>query len=204
MSNGLVARLAIALQTAYVLAVFGGRSWAQRRSTGQSGFRLRRIPGARSRGPSALVAAGALTILAGTAAAASSARRAAPIRCLGLAGMALGLAGTLRAQRDIGRSWRIEVDTAERTELVTRGLYRLARNPVFSFPVFSFMILAALSSAVAVPTPVTAAGAAAVAVGAEMQTRLVEEPHLRRAHGDSYLSYARRTGRFFPGIGRLP
>lgn len=199
MSNGLVARLAIALQTAYVLAVFGGRSWAQRRSTGQSGFRLRRIPGARSRGPSALVAAGALTILAGTAAAASSARRAAPIRCLGLAGMALGLAGTLRAQRDIGRSWRIEVDTAERTELVTRGLYRLARNPLFSF-----MILAALSSAVAVPTPVTAAGAAAVAVGAEMQTRLVEEPHLRRAHGDSYLSYARRTGRFFPGIGRLP
>ncbi len=199
MSNGLVARLAIALQTAYVLAVFGGRSWAQRRSTGQSGFRLRRIPGARSRGPSALVAAGALTILAGTAAAASSARRAAPIRCLGLAGMALGLAGTLRAQRDIGRSWRIGVDTAERTELVTRGLYRLARNPLFSF-----MILAALSSAVAVPTPVTAAGAAAVAVGAEMQTRLVEEPHLRRAHGDSYLSYARRTGRFFPGIGRLP
>jgi protein-S-isoprenylcysteine O-methyltransferase Ste14 len=198
-SNGLVARLAIALQTAYVLAVFGGRSWAQRRSTGQSGFRLRRIPGARSRGPSALVAAGALTILAGTAAAASSARRAAPIRCLGLAGMALGLAGTLRAQRDIGRSWRIGVDTAERTELVTRGLYRLARNPLFSF-----MILAALSSAVAVPTPVTAAGAAAVAVGAEMQTRLVEEPHLRRAHGDSYLSYARRTGRFFPGIGRLP
>lgn len=199
MSNGLVARLAIALQTAYVLAVFGGRSWAQRRSTGQSGFRLRRIPGARSRGPSALVAAGALTILAGTAAAASSARRAAPIRCLGLAGMALGLAGTLRAQRDIGRSWRIGVDTAERTELVTRGLYRLARNPLFSF-----MILAALSSAVAVPTPVTAAGAAAVAVGAEMQTRLVEEPHLRRAHGDFYLSYARRTGRFFPGIGRLP
>jgi len=198
-SNGLVARLAIALQTAYVLAVFGGRSWAQRRSTGESGFRLRRIPGARSRGPSALVAAGALTILAGTAAAASSARRAAPIRCLGLAGMALGLAGTLRAQRDIGRSWRIGVDTAERTELVTRGLYRLARNPLFSF-----MILAALSSAVAVPTPVTAAGAAAVAVGAEMQTRLVEEPHLRRAHGDSYLSYARRTGRFFPGIGRLP
>ena len=199
MSNGLVARLAIALQIAYVLAVFGGRSWAQRHSTGESGFRLRRGPGAGSPGPSALVAAGALTILAGTVAAASSARHAAPIRCLGLAGIALGLAGTLRAQRDIGRSWRIGVDTAERTELVTHGLYRRVRNPVFSF-----MILAALSNAVAVPTAVTAAGAAAVTVGAEIQARLVEEPHLRRAHGDPYLSYARRTGRFLPGIGRLP
>jgi protein-S-isoprenylcysteine O-methyltransferase Ste14 len=188
-----------------VVAVFGWRSWAQRRSTGDGGFRLRGGWGAAPRGPSALIAAGALTVVAGTVsvagverAAAGAQRSAAPIRCLGLAGLALGLAGTLRSQRDIGRSWRIGVDAAERTELVTTGLYGWVRNPVFSC-----MILAGLSSAWAVPGAATMLGAAAMAAGAELQARLVEEPHLRRAHGDLYLAYARRTGRFVPGVGRL-
>jgi protein-S-isoprenylcysteine O-methyltransferase Ste14 len=31
--------------------------------------------------------------------------------------------------------------------------------------------------------------------------RVVEEPHLRRTFGDEYAAYARRVGRFLPGIG---
>ena len=40
-------------------------------------------------------------------------------------------------------------------------------------------------------------------VALELQTRLVEEPYLRRVHGAAYEEYARRVGRFVPGVGRL-
>jgi protein-S-isoprenylcysteine O-methyltransferase Ste14 len=40
--------------------------------------------------------------------------------------------------------------------------------------------------------------------GLEIQVRLVEEPYLIRVHGDAYRTYAARTGRFVPGVGRLP
>jgi protein-S-isoprenylcysteine O-methyltransferase Ste14 len=33
--------------------------------------------------------------------------------------------------------------------------------------------------------------------------RALEEPYLARLHGDVYRSYAARTGRFLPGIGRM-
>jgi protein-S-isoprenylcysteine O-methyltransferase Ste14 len=39
-------------------------------------------------------------------------------------------------------------------------------------------------------------------VGIQIQVRLVEEPYLRRVHGDAYRRYAMRTGRFLPMIGR--
>lgn len=38
----------------------------------------------------------------------------------------------LAAQQAMGRSWRIGVDTDERTELVTEGVFGLVRNPVFT------------------------------------------------------------------------
>jgi protein-S-isoprenylcysteine O-methyltransferase Ste14 len=40
-------------------------------------------------------------------------------------------------------------------------------------------------------------------LGIEMQVRAVEEPYLKRIHGEAYLHYAKRVGRFVPGFGRL-
>ena len=37
---------------------------------------------------------------------------------------------------------------------------------------------------------------------AQSTVSAVEEPHLRRLHGDPYAAYAARTGRFLPGVGR--
>jgi protein-S-isoprenylcysteine O-methyltransferase Ste14 len=42
-----------------------------------------------------------------------------------------------------------------------------------------------------------------VVVAVQLQVRLVEEPYLRRLHGETYADYAQRVGRFFPGVGRL-
>lgn len=199
MSNRTVARYVLVLQGIYVLLAFGWRSWLQYRSTGDSGFRLTHEASPEARAASALLTAGALTGLVGSAIAKPSDRRASPVRRLGLAGIAVGLAGTYRAQLDMGRSWRIGVDPVERTELVTDGLFRYARNPIFSFST-----LVGLSSAAAIPNAATVAGAAMLVAGVEIQARLVEEPYLRDAHGDAYAAYCAHTGRFVPGVGAFP
>jgi protein-S-isoprenylcysteine O-methyltransferase Ste14 len=54
-----------------------------------------------------------------------------------------------------------------------------------------------------VPNVVAFAGLAALVLALEIQVRLVEEPYLRKTHGETYLSYGARTGRFAPGMGFL-
>jgi protein-S-isoprenylcysteine O-methyltransferase Ste14 len=116
----------------------------------------------------------------------------------GLAALAAGAALTLLAQLQMGVSWRIGVDARERTALVTRGAFGWVRNPIFSG-----MFVGLVGVALLVPHALSFAGLAAVAVGIELQTRLVEEPYLLRTHGDAYRAYAREVGRFVPGFGRL-
>ena len=116
-----------------------------------------------------------------------------------LAGLWLCAAGVLViaiAQRQMGQSFRIGIDDAK-TPLVSRGLFRLVRNPIYSG-------LLALLLGVMLVIPCTAsillgsAAAAAIAI----HTRL-EERHLLALHGDAYRAYAAGVGRFIPGIGRL-
>jgi len=61
----------------------------------------------------------------------------------------------------------------------------------------------ALGLALIVPTVFAVLMLAAFVIAWEIQVRLVEEPYLASVHGDDYLRYAARTGRFLPGIGRL-
>jgi protein-S-isoprenylcysteine O-methyltransferase Ste14 len=117
----------------------------------------------------------------------------------GLVVALVGIGATLATQLSMGDSWRIGVDDHERTELVTRGAFTLARNPIFTA-----MTIAAVGLAAMVPN-VIAVGGVVVLIGAlELQVRGVEEPYLRRVHGAAYHRYAAHVGRFLPGIGRLP
>ena len=68
---------------------------------------------------------------------------------------------------------------------------------------FAAMIPAFAGIALLAPNIVTLAGAVLLLVALELHTRLIEEPHLLRVHGEQYTSYAARVGRFLPGIGRL-
>jgi protein-S-isoprenylcysteine O-methyltransferase Ste14 len=111
---------------------------------------------------------------------------------------ALGIAGTLHAQLAMGSSWRVGVDPSERTALRTEGPFRLVRNPIFSW-----MMLAAAGLALLVPNLASLGALAALVTAIELQVRLVEEPYLLRTHGEAYASWAQRTGRFVPGLGRL-
>ena len=121
-----------------------------------------------------------------------------PFRVLGLAMFALGLAGTLIAQVAMGDSWRIGVDESEKTELVTAGPFAVVRNPIFAA-----MIPTSLGLALLVPNVVALAAFLVLLAALELQVRLVEEPYLMRTHGEHYLVYASRVGRFVPGVGKV-
>ncbi len=105
----------------------------------------------------------------------------------GLALCAVGIAGTFAAQMAMGASWRIGVDPEERTELVTGGVFDLCRNPIYTF-----MIIAWVGFALLVPTWVALAAGVLLITGIQIQVRLVEEPHMIRTHGETYLAWARR------------
>ena len=120
-----------------------------------------------------------------------------PVGVIGIVLAAAGGLAVFAAQLGMGESWRIGVSDEQRTELVTGGWFSLVRNPIYSA-----MILALLGFALMVPTWLGFAAVIAVAAGLEVQVRAVEEPYLRRTHGEAYRDYASRVGRFVPGIGR--
>jgi protein-S-isoprenylcysteine O-methyltransferase Ste14 len=152
----------------------------------------------------AVAFAGMATTVCGTVLAATG--RLEALRCLDfiavrVAGTALaviGIGAVWVAQSGMGASWRATVDYTERPELVTKGLFALIRNPIFTFIVATTAGLALMA-----PNVVALAGVAGVALGIDIHVRRVEEPYLRWAHGDAYREYAARVGRFVPGIGRL-
>ena len=100
---------------------------------------------------------------------------------LGLVLFGLGLAATLYAQLAMGESWRVGVDESERTDLVTGGPFAVVRNPIFAA-----MIPTSLGLTLMVPNVVAFVGFAALVLALEIQVRLVEEPYLRRVHGQAY------------------
>ncbi|MCY3823620.1 MAG: isoprenylcysteine carboxylmethyltransferase family protein [Nitrospinae bacterium] len=111
-------------------------------------------------------------------------------------GAAISLAGIalmILSQYQMGTAWRFGVDQAERTELVTGGLYALVRNPIYT-GVFLFCI----GLLVLLPHVLMLIFLATAWLSIELQVRFVEEPHLRGLHGAVYEKYVEQTGRYFP------
>ena len=116
---------------------------------------------------------------------------------VGGAAVALGCLFLFWSQGAMGTSWRIGVDGDERTDLVTGGPFSLVRNPIFSA-----LLLSAAGFALLLPNRSALASYTILVAAIEIQVRAVEEPYLRRAHGDAYARYEARVGRFVPGLGR--
>jgi protein-S-isoprenylcysteine O-methyltransferase Ste14 len=120
------------------------------------------------------------------------------LRWAGVGLAVIGIAGTFAAQLGMGASWRIGVDRGERTALVTSRAFGWARNPIFTA-----MIATAVGVTATAPTALGVAGCVLLVAAIEAQVRLVEEPHLRAAHGAAYRAYTRSVGRFLPLVGRM-
>jgi protein-S-isoprenylcysteine O-methyltransferase Ste14 len=198
-----VPRLALLAGALYVLVAFGWRTWLQVRRTGESGFRGF-SGGTQGRVAGAVLAAAEIACVLAPVAALASVVAPPPallhpaLQLAGLFLMLLATALTALAQLQMGDSWRIGVDPQETTALVTHGLFRAVRNPIFTG-----MGMAVLGLALLVPNLLSLAGLVLVALGLELHVRRVEEPYLLRLHGERYRRYAASVGRFLPGVGRL-
>ena len=202
-----MAGVALVLFVVMFLAVFVARTVILRRATGDGGIRAGVLAAAAG---SVEWWAGwgmVLAMAAGVAAPAAELAGLEPLvaatawRGTGLVLAVLGIVAILVAQSDMGTEWRIGVDEDERTGLVTGGVFSIVRNPVFTA-----MIVTATGLTLMVTNPIAVAGLALLVVSLEVQVRLVEEPHLRRLHGDSYRRYEARVGRFVPAgtLSRVP
>ena len=110
---------------------------------------------------------------------------------------AVALVTIVVAQVQMGASWRVGIDSERRTALVTHGLFRVVRNPIFTG-----MLLAALGVVAMTPSAWSVMAWLFFVWVLALQTRL-EEEHLLRTHGEAYRQYASQVGRFVPGVGLL-
>ena len=114
-------------------------------------------------------------------------------RWLKAAGVALISAGFLvfiAALAAFGRSWRIGIDNKNPGRLVTEGIFRLTRNPVFLFVDLYFV-----GTFLVYPNLLFLAFAVACVTGIHFQV-LQEERFLLQRYGDDYRAYMGRTGRY--------
>lgn len=109
-----------------------------------------------------------------------------PGHFLAIAGAMLAWAG----QVAMGASWRVGVTEDALGELVTEGLYRLSRNPVFAGQV---LLLAGV--ALAVPSVPTALAVLLFWRSARGQI-MTEERLLEESFGDAYRTYCARVPRW--------
>jgi protein-S-isoprenylcysteine O-methyltransferase Ste14 len=100
-----------------------------------------------------------------------------------------GIALLVMAQLHLGVSWRIGIDEGAAPGLVTEGLYRLTRNPIYLG-----LLVTIAGYALLLPTMLSGALLLGTWTGARRQVA-VEEAYLLRTYGETYRSYAGRVGR---------
>jgi protein-S-isoprenylcysteine O-methyltransferase Ste14 len=105
------------------------------------------------------------------------------LRYLGWGLLAASLLWVVIAQVQMGSSWRVGIDSDVRTNLVSKGLFRYSRNPIFLGMMVQLIgLLLLLQNAFMLLIAVAAYLLISV------QIRL-EEAHLLRLHGDLYRAF---------------
>jgi protein-S-isoprenylcysteine O-methyltransferase Ste14 len=196
--------LPLVMTLAFVALGIGWRSWLHRRRYGSTGFALFGGASRLRRARNALLLPFAIVLFAQAAAALFDRALVVPIDARALApewqiagavvcGLALAL--MLGAQVRLGASWRIGIEEGARPGLVTGGMYRWCRNPIYAW-----WMLWMIGYVLLLPTWLSILG-----VLAWMSTMRVavldEERYLLATYGDEYRTYASRVGRFVPGVG---
>lgn len=186
---------------------FGWRSWLQYRRYGHTGVILFQQHDAwgKLRDAALLVLPAALLVLTlGQALLPGSVTvgrlgglESGPAALLGATLLAASLFFMVAAQLQMGKSWRIGIEEGACPGLVTWGLYRFCRNPIFAA-----MLMALLGLVFLLPSLLTIAILAGAYAGIRRQVA-DEERYLQRSYAHQYSAYAGSVGRFTPWLGRL-
>lgn len=108
----------------------------------------------------------------------------------GLVLLAISLVWTYIAQGNMRNSWRVGIDQQQKTELITSGIFKYSRNPIYLG-----MMLSALGLFLVTPTGFTLTLTILGFVLIQIQIRL-EEEFLYKMHGQLFLDYRNKTRRF--------
>ncbi len=111
------------------------------------------------------------------------------VQAAGLIWMHIALIWIMLAQYQMSHSWRIGIDEKHSTALVTSGLFRFSRNPIFLGMLASVWGLFAV-----LPNAITLLAGVTCYILIQIQIRL-EEDHLHRQHGLIYEQYRKKVRR---------
>jgi protein-S-isoprenylcysteine O-methyltransferase Ste14 len=113
----------------------------------------------------------------------------------GVVALAVGLWLFARSHADLGTNWSITLEVREKHQLITEGIYRRIRHPMYS-------ALLAYSIGQALVVPNWSAGPSyGVAMVLLIAFRLSrEERMMLEEFGADYETYMRRTKRLLPGV----
>jgi protein-S-isoprenylcysteine O-methyltransferase Ste14 len=113
----------------------------------------------------------------------------------GILCLALGLWLFYRSHADLGTNWSITLELREKHQLVTEGLYRHVRHPMYLA-----LLLYSLGQALVLPNWV-AGPSYLVAFALLFGLRVgPEERMMLEAFGTGYQAYRARTKRLVPGV----
>jgi len=113
----------------------------------------------------------------------------------GIAGLGIGLWFFYRSHADLGTQWSVTLEVRENHRLITQGVYRRVRHPMYSA-----LFLYSLGQALAIPNWI-AGPSYLVSFGILFLFRVhAEEQMMRDTFGDDYVAYAARTKRLVPGL----
>jgi protein-S-isoprenylcysteine O-methyltransferase Ste14 len=114
---------------------------------------------------------------------------------LGAVTLPLALLLFFRTHRRLGRYWSVTLEIRENHGLVTDGIYRFVRHPMYSA-----YFMWALAQALLLPNWI-AGPAGLVGFGTLFGLRVRrEERMMEAAFGEAYRAYAARTWRVIPGV----
>lgn len=111
------------------------------------------------------------------------------LKYIGLVIMISALIWVITAQLQMKNSWRIGIDSTMKTDLITHGLFRFSRNPIFlgmTVSLFGFSLV--------FPTVITFSFLLTGNILMQIQIRL-EEEFLLKEHGEIYVIYKKRVKR---------
>lgn len=94
------------------------------------------------------------------------------------------------AQRNMANEWRIGIDNHNKVKLVTNGLFKISRNPIFLGILFVFLGLFLM-----LPNTATAIILTTGILVMQVQIRL-EEDFLKNTLGEEYLEYMSKVKRW--------
>ncbi|OCK49903.1 beta-carotene 15,15'-monooxygenase [Chryseobacterium sp. CBo1] len=111
------------------------------------------------------------------------------IKYFGMSLMILSLIWVLIAQFQMENSWRIGIDEELKTELITTGLFKYSRNPIFLG-----MLMSLTGLFLTLPTFISLSFFIISNILIQIQIRL-EEEFLLKQHGTYYLEYKKKVRR---------